>query len=252
MKNARSDTRAAADDAEARLWALYTRERSDEVREQLFDLYADFARGVAKRLYRSRTGRDLEFSDLCQHAYAGLLEALDRFDLGRGAPFRSFAVHRIEGSIRDAITHMSEYREQVSWRQRLHRERLRSLKEGAVQGATTPVEQLADIAVGLALGFMLEGSGLVSCESAAQPNTAASAYESVAWSETLHELDAALESLPEREQKILRQHYLNGVGFDDLSRLLGVSKGRISQLHRSALATLRKRLRRSEGFRMIR
>jgi RNA polymerase sigma factor for flagellar operon FliA len=55
-------------------------------------------------------------------------------------------------------------------------------------------------------------------------------------------LNGELASLPPREQLILRRHYHDGLGFDALAALLGLTKGRISQLHRSALATLRKRL----------
>ena len=52
-----------------------------------------------------------------------------------------------------------------------------------------------------------------------------------------------MNGLPARERDILRHHYIDGVGFDQLAVLLGVSKGRVSQLHRSALDLLRKRLR---------
>jgi RNA polymerase sigma factor FliA len=250
LRSQDSDGVQAAGDEEARLWEAYCRDASVEVRARLFEHYAVFARGVARRLYRARWGSDLDFADFCQHAYTGLLEAIDRFDSERGTAFRSFAVHRIEGSIRDAIVHMSEYREQMSWRQRLRHDRLASLKEGTAKETSSPVEQLADIAMGLALGFMLEGTGIVVAD--ADPGSPpASAYESVAWAEALRDLAAALEALPEREHKILKFHYLDGVCFDDLAKLLGLSKGRVSQLHSSALKTLRRRLRQAPGFGVV-
>ena len=59
-----------------------------------------------------------------------------------------------------------------------------------------------------------------------------------------------LEVLPERERDILRYHYLEGISFDEIGILLGVSKGRISQIHKAAIALLRKRLSNNGRFRL--
>ena len=45
--------------------------------------------------------------------------------------------------------------------------------------------------------------------------------------------------LPEQEQKVVRYHYLQEIAFDDIAVMLGVTKGRISQIHRRALCRLR-------------
>jgi RNA polymerase sigma factor for flagellar operon FliA len=245
---------STATDDETALWNACKGGDLPNARERLFSFYADFARNIARRHYRERSWGDIELADLCQLAYAGLLEALDRFDPDLGTPFRPFAVYRISGSIQDGIARMSEMREQVSWHNRVRRERLKSLSsEGAVQsGASAPIEKLAELAVGLALGFMLEGTGQFADDGAGRDLAmpAGTAYDSLAWKETLTHLHAVLLSLPDREQAILRQHYLNGMNFDQIASLLGLSKGRISQLHHAALLTLRKRL--GEHFRMVR
>jgi RNA polymerase sigma factor for flagellar operon FliA len=41
----------------------------------------------------------------------------------------------------------------------------------------------------------------------------------------------------------VRQHYDHGLSFAQVAQLMGLSRGRISQLHRAALDRLRKRLR---------
>ncbi|HEX3673453.1 MAG TPA: sigma factor-like helix-turn-helix DNA-binding protein [Rhizomicrobium sp.] len=170
-------------------------------------------------------------------------------------PFRAFAAHRISGNIRDGIVHLSEMREQMSWHHRTRRERLQSLS-GEDPGQANTAEamaKLAEIAVGLALGFMLEGTGLFAPAEGDEDGTrplAHTAYDSVAWKETVTQLHSELSVLPEREQTILHQHYLNGVGFEDLAALLGVTKGRISQLHRAALLLLRKRMSEHGHFRL--
>jgi RNA polymerase sigma factor FliA len=48
--------------------------------------------------------------------------------------------------------------------------------------------------------------------------------------------------LPERDQKIVHYHYFNGMRFEQIAELLGVSKPRVSQLHRGALTKLRDEL----------
>jgi RNA polymerase sigma factor FliA len=236
---------------EAALWKSFKSEELQSTREKLFGLYAGFAENVAWRIWQESVRGDIDFGDLRQFAYAGLLEALDRFDQDLGTPFRAYAVHRIAGCVRDGLAHMNEVREQISWRQRMRRERLKSLSDGHTR-QQAPVEKLADLAVGLALGFMLEGTGIVGAPGHEPISTDTNAYDTLAWKETLDRLHRELDRLPERQATILRQHYINGMDFEGLSALLSISKGRVSQLHREALSTLRKRLHDHNHFRMIR
>lgn len=241
---------------ESELWRLFKQEGSAAAREKLFSRHAAFARNIARRHYRERAHGDIDVAELCQLAYTGLLEALDRFDPAMGTPFRAYAAHRISGSIRDGIVHMSEVREQMTWHHRLRRERMQSLvdlPEGDVS-TSQAMELLADIAVGLALGFMLEGTGLFSEGEGdeASPTPAVTAYDSLAWKEVVTQLAAEVAALPDREQAILRQHYFVGASFDQLSSLMNISKGRISQLHRAALNLLRKRMSARGHFRLER
>lgn len=241
------------DHEEAALWQAFKAAGSATARERLFNLHAAFARNIARRHYREQSRGDIELCDLYQHAYTGLLEALDRFDPRYRVPFRPFAAHRISGSILDGISKTNEVREQLSWRRRMRRERMQSLSEKDAEHLA-PIEQLAELAVGLALGFILEGTGLFEQrdgERETQP-IAETAYDSLAWKETVEQLQVELAQLPEREQTILRQHYENNLNFDHLAALLAISKGRVSQLHRAALMLLRKRLKDRGHFRMIR
>lgn len=238
---------------EASLWRAMREERSEAARERVFAFYLPFARALAGRQFKSRKGGDIEYQDFLQLACAGLLEAMDRYDPGLGVPFRGFAVRRINGSILDGLAKMSEVREQISFRQRAKRERLRSLAPGEA-GELPPgeaLEALIDLAVGLALGFMLEGTSLYRDDAgagAAQPT----AYDSLAWKDLVERLTAELGRLPDRDRAIVRLHYLEEVNFDQIAVLLGLSKGRISQLHKAALALLRKRISGAGGFRLER
>lgn len=243
------------DDDESALWCAFKQKGSAAARERLFSHHANFARNIARRHYRERSRGDIELGDLVQLAYAGLLEALDRFDPDYGTPFRPFAAHRISGSISDGVVKMTEAREQMAWKRRVRQERLRSLADARTgqKTITEAMEAMAEIAVGLALGFILEGTGLFEQgESETRPATETTAYDTMAWKETVAQLHAELEMLTERERTILRLHYIDGANFDQLAVLLQITRGRVSQLHRAALLVLKKRMRERGHFRMER
>jgi RNA polymerase sigma factor FliA len=237
---------AGEGEEERLLWRRLLSDQDTAARAALFVRHVPFAQTMARRRHRERTRGDLELADLMQQASSALLEAIDRFDPERGVPFRAYAARRIAGSMSDAITASSEHREQLSVRARAHRARIRSLAPDG-PGPATPQAALAaltDLAVGLALGFMLEDADIVEDDA----GTDGHAYRSAAWREIVDQLLDAIETLPEREHLIVREHYLRGVAFETLAGVLGLSKGRISQLHHSALLTLKRRLARRGHF----
>lgn len=52
-------------------------------------------------------------------------------------------------------------------------------------------------------------------------------------------LHGLLQRLTAREESVLRLHYLQGWAFKDIGLALGITKGRVSQLHEQALERLR-------------
>lgn len=236
---------------EAALWRAFKETGDAGVREQLFSLYYPFARRVARRRYLDRKSGDIEFADLCQLAYAGLLEAIDRFDPNLGVPFKGYASWRISGAVLDGVNKMSEVREQISFRNRVRRDRTRSLVDKDPDSMSTPeaMEALVDAAVGLALGFMLDDTALLIDGEASTPSTA---YDSLAWKELVQRLTVQVAALPPREQAVIRHHYLQGMNFDHIGALLGVTKGRVSQIHKSAISGLKARMNRAGDFKLER
>lgn len=235
-------------DAEAALWRDMAATGSPDARSALFDRYLPLARRIARQHFIDRERGDIEFLDLVQYACAGLLEAIDRFDPTRSIPFAGFARRRIAGSVLDGIATASEYRNQLSFGSRQDRERLRSLlaTERNAASVADAYDLFAELATGLALGYMLEESGEYADEdpSAREVN----GYESAAWRQSVEMVAQAVAGLPERERMIIRNHYEAGLNFDRISALLGISRGRVSQLHRSALMTLRKRVGQGHRF----
>ncbi|WP_182466668.1 sigma-70 family RNA polymerase sigma factor [Sphingomonas gilva] len=223
---------------EASLWRRLRFESELLCREQLFNRYRDLARAIARRQARSRPDRGVEIGDFEQFAYEGLLQAIDRYDPLRGAPFAAFARRRIAGSIADGAARMNEIDAQYGYRRRVEQERVRSLGAGESDG--NALDQLSAMAAGLAIGLMLEGTGLIG--GADRTDHRPNAYDSLAWRELQSILVRAVGDLPEREAVIIRQHYENGLSFTRIAQLIGVTKGRVSQLHRAAVERLRARI----------
>lgn len=224
--------------AEASLWRRSRFEGCVAARETLFTRYLALARAIAGRLARDRRASAADRGDFDQFACEGLLQALDRYDPLAGVPFAAFARRRIAGAIAAGAARLTELGTQFSHRRRVERERIRAL--AASDAAVDPLAALADLAVGLAIGLMLDGTGIVAANDTA--DTRPGAYDSLAWRETMALLTAAVDALPDAEAMVIRQHYHHGVPFAEIATLLRLSRGRISQLHRAAIERLRKRI----------
>lgn len=230
------------------LWDALRKEGDGKARERIVAIHLPFARIVAARLYARRTYAELEFLDYLQYASIGLLEAVDRYDAGRGIGFRTFAMPRIAGAVLNGIGTLSERQEQISARLRIMGRRYDSLKrptlendgsmqcDGPKSGADPVFVRLAEMAIGLALGFVLEDSGMVQM---AEPSYPDNTYQNVERLQLCRWISGLLAPLPRRQQCVIRYHYLQQLNFADIAGLLGMTKGRVSQIHREALAVLR-------------
>lgn len=225
---------------EASLWRRLRFEAEIECREALFNRYVPLARAAAARNFEGRGSARGEFRDYQQLAYEGLLQAIDRFDPRIGVPFPAYAQRRIVGNIANGIPRMSEVRAQLNHRRRVEQERLRSLAHELPAKEQQPVSRLTDLAVGLAIGLMLEEAPLFVGNDSVDP--APSAYDRLEFRQMQMRLTEAVSGLPEKEAIVVRQHYGNDLSFAQIADLVGLSRGRISQLHQAAIDRLRKKI----------
>lgn len=223
---------------ESSLWRRLRLGAEHACRLALFDRYVDLARAVARGERRRRPAYGLDKADFEQLAFSALLEAIDRFDPLRGPPFAAFARPRIRGAISDGIARSSEASAQYSLRQRIEAERLRSLASGE-QAGEDYLQCLAELAAGLAIGLIAERTRRLD-----ETGSGLDPYEGLAWRELKLHLSREIARLAPTERSVIEQHYFNGVAFSEIARMMGVSKGRVSQLHRSALLRVREGLKR--------
>ena len=226
------------------LWQRFVPARSEAVRQDLVAHYTPLARMLAARLYAVRADPGLEFPDYHHFAMVGLLESIDRFDPARGIRFESYASPHVRGTIADGVAALSERQRQAAVRRQVLRERTRSLADTAPADIKpqAALAQVAEIAVGLALGFMLEDSGMF-LDPQAEPGLADGTYRTAELRSLCLLVNDSLAHLAAPERRVLSLHYLQGMAFTDIADDLGLTRGRISQLHRAGLASLQRRLR---------
>ena len=219
-------------------------------RAALVDAYTPLVRRLAAKCYARRVGAELEFADLVQLGMVGLLEAIDRYAPERGVRFETFATYRVEGAILNGLPAYSELQRQLEFRRHMVNERSASiqLRDDAPRTADSALLRLADLAVGLALGFALEDSGMYQPAEASLPDNA---YARIELQQLRARLATLVKELPEGERRVIERHYFQQMPFEDIAACVKLTKGRISQLHRAGLKRLHELLRSNNDLEVV-
>lgn len=228
---------------EAALWSRWRDHGDEQARETLLSHYAEYARMIAASCFARRYHDGIDFDDYEQLAVMGMLEAFDRFDPCRGILFRTFSSRRIHGAVLDGLERMTEVQQQIAAHKRLREERRESLVEPYSPSEPQTPQQImdfvAEIGMGLAVAWLLDGTGMVDsgASTAAQPF-----YRSAEVAQARETLLSCVKALPEQQCRVITWHYLQGIPFEQVAGMMGLTKGRISQIHKQAILTLRQAL----------
>lgn len=215
---------------ETDLWYRYLRDGDLPARDQLFLIHRVWAGIVARSVFRRLSIRHVDCADFVQNAELGLLDAMSRYAPDRGIEFRAFARARVRGAVFNGLRVMLQDRG-VSQDDRRYAERLAQMHDG---GQTDAFDTIVDAIVALGIGYLLDHSA---------EHAAADAFAYASRTQTHARLMAAVARLPERLRDVVEQHYFHHVPFAAIATDLGVTRGRMSQLHRDALTRLRESLR---------
>jgi RNA polymerase sigma-B factor len=166
---------------------------------------------LVRRLARQHAGRGEQLEDLVQVGSIGLIKAIDRFQIDRGVDLATFAIPTINGEIKQ---HLRD----KAWPIRIPR-RLQELDPSLRARATELVD---------GQGGEFEGESLV------EPG-----YE---LGEARVSLASSFRVLDERERRLLRLAFFDGLSQWQIGREVGISQIHVSRLIRRALAKLRAEL----------
>lgn len=238
------------DDAEPMLWDRLCRTSDALARQVLIERYIPYARIVAASYYARRIDDDIDFADYFQMASMAVVESIDRFDPSRGVQFKTFAARRMHGAILSGIERFTEKQQQVAVRRRLAAERVQAAKSdasarmanGSLEGAADVFTFLAEVGIGLALGVLLEGTGMVDRDALGQSSEPDGLYQQVELAQLRQRVAKLVDKLPEQQRAVLHSHYVLDTTFEQIAGDMRLSKGRVSQIHKQALETLRRRI----------
>lgn len=244
------------------LWEAYKARYDYRARDKLIVKYAPLVKYVAGRLAMGLPSH-IEVDDLVSYGVFGLIEAIERFDPARQVKFETYAIARIRGAMLDSLRAFDWIPYSVRQKSK-ELESAYSKVESRIGRSATDAEVAAEMGIPIdRLHKMLQevrGMSIVSLDevlsgeddSSNQVRTVevigdASAQDPLSFVEFEDRkriLAEAIERLPEKERLVIALYYHQGLTVTEISRILGVSQSRISQVHSKAVLRLRSRLTR--------
>ena len=235
----------------AELLRAYHEDGDVTARDRLIEENLNLVRAIARRY----VGRGEQFEDLVQVGTIGLIKSIDRFDIERGLDLYGYAVQTIVGEIK------RHFRDQA-WAVHVPR-RLKELN------ATLAilVDQLSGTLGRSPTIAELARAASIETEEVIEAIEAGQSYSAVSLSAPLGDdpatelgdtisapvdpygdidnrelLVRGLESLEQREQKIMYLRFFNGMSQSRIAREVGLSQMQVSRLIRQSLETMRREL----------
>jgi len=224
--------------------ALATYASSTTDADDLIQRYAPLIDRVARRI-AARTGLRSAFDDLWSAGALGLLEAAPRFDAARGVSFETFVEHRIRGAMLDELRKMDHLPRRLRSRtddvQKVKQKLAAQLgreatTEEVAQAMNVDLEELSGLEALLEPHVPLDKAthALVSGEGH-EPGV----EEKIERAQLAKALAEGFKKLPERLQVVMGLHYVEGLTYREIAKMLDVSEPRVCQLHADGLKRLR-------------
>jgi RNA polymerase sigma-B factor len=224
----------------------WQRQGDDAARDEIIDRYEGLVRSIAARYAQ----RGEPFDDLAQVGWIGLLKAIDRFDIERDVQLVTYATPTIVGEIRrhfrDRAWAVHVPRSLQELRPRVYAVIERLTAERGAAPTISDVAEVLDVGEEEVLdALQSENARSASYLPAGHEDGGETTFEvpdedaGYEASDARVMLEAALPVLPEREQRILRLRFEEGLTQSQIAADVGISQMHVSRLLRSSLARLR-------------
>lgn len=242
----------------AEIWHNFKSNADVSAKDALVEYYLPFVRNLAIGILRKlRQGVDLD--DLVSDGVLGLLRALDAFRPERGVKFETYATPVVRGAIYNGLR-------ALDWVPERTREKARTLQKvmdqfSVLHGRSGTEEELAQALqvssrevyelitdLGCMYLLSLEQPLLVGDEESGnivdilEDDNAVDPFVQIEFTEQREILKNAVALLSERERDVVQMHYFEGLSFEKIANILGVSKQRISQIHSKIVKRLKEEL----------
>jgi RNA polymerase sigma factor FliA len=245
------------------LWRLYQQQGDAHTENALIESYLPLVRFILNRL-AGTLPESVDRDDLQSAGLLGLLDALRKFDFTSGVPFDSYAHLRIRGAMLDEMRRMDwvpraihQKSKQVQkvigqLEQQLGRAPAKTEIAGAMKLSPAECEELFDEIRPVQfiwLDSANEGDGEEENflgEAMADPDQI-DPVEQVSASELKQVIFQRLEQLPATQRQVLTLYYIEDLNLREIAEVLGLTEGRICQIHTQAIHSVRAYLKRYEN-----
>ncbi|HWH33586.1 MAG TPA: RNA polymerase sigma factor WhiG [Egibacteraceae bacterium] len=240
------------------LWERYKADGDARSRERLILQYSPLVKYVAGRVSVGLPAT-IEHGDLVSYGMFGLIDAIEKFDLGKGVRFETYAIARIKGAIIDELR-------SIDWVPRSVRGKARDV-ERALQSLEaklrrTPSEKELAEEMGITLKELHNTLAQVSLTSLVALDESFSGddnerqplvdtiqdhkapdpearYEDIEQKQLLAQ---AIGKMNERERTVVVLYYFEGMTLAQIGEVLGVTESRVCQMHTKAVLGLRTKM----------
>lgn len=234
--------------------------KSPDERERLITEYAPLVKNIAGRL-AMKLPQHIGQDDLKSAGIMGLLDAIEKFDPGKGVSFRSYAEFRIRGAMIDELRSMD-------WVPRSVRKSAKRLENAYARVENLKMRPASDEEVATELGLDLEsfykflddakGISILNEYDALHniPQTDTSSrdtynlkaeshnpLDSLNVAEIRNTITDAIERLPQNERTVIALYYYEELTMKEIGNVMGYTESRVSQLHTKAALRLRASLK---------
>lgn len=238
----------------AKAWECYKADGDADCRNELILHYSSLVEFVAGKIGGTLPPQ-VDRDDLVSYGMFGLIDAIDKFDLGKGVKFETYGVARIRGAIYDEIRSQD-------WVPRSVRSKARDIEKARTELEAQFGRPASHGEVATALGLTMEefwelssaanatqlthladgsandnGGGVDHLSTKIDPTSnPADLFES---EEIVDLIGEAVTHMDERSKTILVLYYLQEMTLKDIGEILGVTESRVCQLQSKILTSLR-------------
>lgn len=230
-------------------------------KDKIIVSYLDTVKIIAKKIYM-KLPTNYELDDLISCGVIGLIDAIEKYDPERGVKFKTYAEYRVRGQILDELR-------SLDWASRATRDKIKSVEKVNKELKNTLGREVTESEVCSAMNMdkkdffklmqriqpvqtfsIIPGDnsqnrdlGLQTALTDKSPYT--DPFECAAKNSGREHIREKINSLPESEGKVLSMYYFEEKTMREISENLEVTESRVSQLHQSSVARLRKRVDRA-------
>ena len=234
-----------------KLWERYFREKTVELKNELVMRYIGQVKSIVLRMVPTYKGYS-SYDDMLSCGILGLMDAIEKYDASKKVKFEYYAAMRIKGEIIDNIR-------KQDWAPSSLRRKIKMISNACSdlenRNHRTPTDEeiaeylgMEEEEVQKTLGkshmfnilYFEEMTQDDHLWESAGPDE--SMEERVEGNEMVKILGGFIESLSERERKVITLYYYEEMTLKEIAQVLGVSESRASQIHSKAILLLRSKM----------